>query len=225
MRHPFSIGALLAAACLLALCLLAPAAAQADDEADRLRDALRHTTIDLRAAEDSVAGLQASLDAANKQKAQLQQLLDAANARPAPAPAAPAPPPADLARLRAAASQAEAQNAGLRAALAKWQGAYQQAATIARQKDVESRTLGGQTKAHDAQLKTCEDENAKLSAVANDILHLYRSQSFHQVLVGSYEPLLGLDEVKLENIVQDYEDRIRNQEYVAGQTSNAPVSH
>ncbi len=206
---------------LLLACLALPGVARADDEADRLRDALRHTTIDLRAAEDSIAQLQASLDAANKQKALVQQQLDAAKARAAAAPATPPPPPPDLAPVREEAAQATAQNAALKAALAKWQGAYQQAAAIARQKDAEGRTLAGTGRAAEAELKTCAAENAKLTGVANEILPLYRSPSFPQVLLWSYEPLLGMDEVKLENIVQDYEDRIRDEAYIPGQTAAA----
>jgi hypothetical protein len=37
---------------------------------------------------------------------------------------------------------------------------------------------------------------------------LYRTQSFRTLLIGSYEPLLGLKEVELQNTIQDYEDRI-----------------
>ena len=212
---------------LFAVASASIAGARADDESDRLRDALRHTTVDLRAAEDSLAQVQANLDAATKQKGQLQAELDAANAKAAAAPPpAPAAPPVDLSRVRAAVAQANAQNAALRAALAKWQGAYQQAAALARQKDGEGRALGGQQKSMAAQLRTCEAENTALIGVADDILHLYRSQSFHQVLLWSYEPLIGLDQVKLENIVQDYEDKIRDQEYIGTPAANtAPPSH
>ena len=199
--------------------LLLPTAAIADDETDHLRDALRHVTIDLRAAQDAQTTLQASLDQANKQNALLQQQVAALNAKAAATPAAPvAPPvpPAELGQLRAQVAAARSQNAALRGGLAKWQGAYQQAATIARQKDLESRNLSGAGKAQSQQLATCRAENAKLTGVANDILHLYRSQSFRSVLVGSYEPLIGFDQVKLENIVQDYEDKIRAQAYIPG---------
>ena len=215
-------------AILLSAALLCASAvgAHADEETDRLRDALRHSTVDLRAAEDSLAEVQANLDAANKQKAQLQAELAAAHAKAAPAPAPPPPTaaPVDLSRFRAAVAQATAQNAALRAALAKWQGAYQQAAALARQKDGQGRALAGQSRSIAAQLSLCEAENSKLVAVSNDILHLYRSQCFHQVLVGSYEPLIGLGEVKLENIVQGYEDKIRDQEYIPGPTGPAAAA-
>ena len=206
------------AALLLAGMLIWPALSWADDETDRLRGALRQVTIDLRAAQDAQTTLQAQLDEANKQKALLTQQVAALQAKisatPA-APAAPPPPPPEIVRqLQAEAQAARAQNAGLRGALQKWQDAYRQAASVAQQKDREAATLSGTSKAQAAQLETCETANTKLAAVANDVLHLYKTQNFHQILLWSYEPVLGFDQVKLENIVQDYEDRIRAQAYV-----------
>jgi hypothetical protein len=61
-------------------------------------------------------------------------------------------------------------------------------------------------------LAACHAANAKLLAAGHDILHLYETQSFRSLLVRSYEPLLGLWRVELENIVQDQDDRLREQE-------------
>lgn len=199
---------------ILGMLLVAGRAEAQDSEADHLRDALRHVTVDLRASQDQNATLQAQLDDATRQKTILQQQVDALNAKlaatqaPAARPAGPSPD-----QLRAAASQSAAQAASLRSALAKWQSAYQQAAEIARAKDAESRTLAGTSKATASQLASCKDANTRLIGVANDILHLYRTQDFHQILVWSYEPLIGFDQVKLQNIVQDYEDKIRGAAY------------
>ena len=204
---------------LLMLAVLLPSAALADDESDRLRDALRHVTIDLRAAQDAQTTLQASLDEANKQKTLLQQQVDTLNAKVAATPAAaavPAVPPAQLQVLAAQLTSARNQNAALRGGLSKWQGAYRQAASVAQQKDLETRTLGGTSAAEGKQLATCKAMNTRLTVVANDILHLYRTQGFRSVLLGSYEPLIGFDQVKLENIVQDYEDKINAEAYVPG---------
>lgn len=59
-------------------------------------------------------------------------------------------------------------------------------------------------------LAVCRANNAKLLNVGHDILHLYESQSFQSLLVGQYEPLLGLYRVELENIVQDNDDKLRD---------------
>jgi hypothetical protein len=70
--------------------------------------------------------------------------------------------------------------------------------------------------AADSQLGTCKTANARLIAVAQDILHLYQTRGFRALVLGSYEPVLGLRKVELENTVQDYEDKIRDQQYVPG---------
>ena len=59
-------------------------------------------------------------------------------------------------------------------------------------------------------LAVCRANNAKLLSVGHDILHLYESRSFQSLLVGQYEPLLGLYRVELENIVQDNDDKLRD---------------
>ncbi|MFI4982729.1 MAG: hypothetical protein ACHQIO_20450, partial [Nevskiales bacterium] len=62
----------------------------------------------------------------------------------------------------------------------------------------------------------CTTANGKLIAVANDILHLYHAQGFRALLLESYEPLLGFKKVELENMVQDYEDKIDDQRQQPG---------
>ncbi len=63
-----------------------------------------------------------------------------------------------------------------------------------------------------APAETCRSLNTRLLTVAHDILHLYESQSFRALLVRSYEPLLGLWRVELENLVQDMDEKIRDLE-------------
>jgi hypothetical protein len=75
----------------------------------------------------------------------------------------------------------------------------------------------------DAKLGIATAENGKLVGIANDILHLYRTQGFRSILLGSYEPLLGLKQVELQNMVQDYEDRILAQKYYGNEQLPAPA--
>jgi hypothetical protein len=61
-------------------------------------------------------------------------------------------------------------------------------------------------------LAACRAANGKLLKVGHDILHLYETESFRSLLLRSYEPMLGLYRIKLENIVQDHDDELREQE-------------
>ena len=200
-------------ALLLLLLLTGPALAQDQTVEDKLREALRRSTVDLRALQDNQAQLQADRDAATKQRDALQQQLDAANAKLAATPAAPEAKPVDKDELKKLSDMLDAARrdiATLTASNAKWQAAYREAAALAQAKDAEARKLAGELKAERSVTAADLDANRKLAGVGNDILHLYRTQGFRRILLGSYEPLLGLQKVELDNIVQDYEDRIYN---------------
>ena len=192
-------------ALVLPLLLLsaAPVRAQTSTE-ERLREVLRQTTVQLRALQDQQASLAAQLEQLKQERDSLAQQLEAAKT-------APPPPDPALATLREAFAALQQQNAALQAGLQKWQAGYQQAAELARAKDADGRRLGQELQQATAKLKVCTGANGKLIAVAYEILHLYRTQGFRSLLVGSYEPLLGFKKVELENLVQDYEDRIEDQ--------------
>jgi chromosome segregation ATPase len=68
---------------VIALAALLPRHAHADSEADRLRDALRTATAQIRALEDERTSLQARLAQADREKAALKAQADAAKARTA----------------------------------------------------------------------------------------------------------------------------------------------
>jgi hypothetical protein len=216
------------------LSLAAPAAwGQAQSVEDRLREALRRSTVDLRAAQDSQAALQAALDSATHQRDQLQQQLAAAQAQLAQQVAAPAPQAAPAAQAgptpeeeqqqRAALDDARRQATGLQQELAHWQQAYQQAAVLARTKDQEGRTAATALAAARQSLAACEGKNTKLIGVAQDILHLYQTPQFRSLILQSWEPLLGLKRVELENAMQDQEDRVRAQVYYPGEATKAAL--
>ena len=200
------------AACLL----LATAQARADSQTseDRMRDALRQAVTEMRAAQDQAAQAQADLAKAQAEKTALQTQLDAANAKLAEAPAKPAAKPADLDALQTRLQQAEAQAASLQQANAKLQAGYQGAAEQARAAGQQGRTAEAGLRANTAALQTCKATNTKLIDVAEQILHLYQTQGFRSILLKSYEPFVGFERVKLENLVQDYDDKIHDQEYV-----------
>ncbi|HVC59320.1 MAG TPA: hypothetical protein VND19_03005 [Acetobacteraceae bacterium] len=200
---------------LLFAAVLAAGPARAQDATGeaRLREALRQTTMELRSLQDGQAALNAQLDQLRHERDSLQQQLEAAKN-------APRPPDAELGQLRDAVAALQQQNSALQAGLQKWQAGYQQAATLARAKYAESRRLGGELQQQTAKLGICTTTNGKLIAVANGILHLYRTQDFRSLLLESYEPLIGFKKVELENLVQDYEDKIDDQRLLPG----APVS-
>lgn len=191
------------------LCLMGRVGSAQQAPEDRMRDALRQAVTEMRAAQDQAAQAQADLAKAQAEKAALQTQLDAALARPA-APAAPPPDTGLQDRLRAA----EAQSAQYQQLSARLQTSYQSATQQARVKDDETRAATAEVASRGAALELCKSTNTKLIDVAEQILHLYSTQSFRAVWLHSYEPLIGTARVKLENLVQDYDDKIQDQAYV-----------
>ncbi len=205
--------ALIASAVLAALVLPALSAAQEPVE-DRMRDALRQSVTEMRAAQDQAAQAQADLARAQADKSALQAQLDAANARLSAGSARPAGRQEETAALQARLRAAEAQASGLQQQASRLQSSYQGLAEMARQREGERDAAASGLKQAAAALEACKAANTRLIAVAEEILHLYESQSFRSLLLKSYEPVLGLAQVKLENTVQSYDDRIRDLQYV-----------
>ncbi len=213
----------LALAALLALLPLG--ASWADTDTDRLRDLLRRTTEQMRALQDQTSTMQASLDEATQQRDQAQKAVadrDAQIAQLTAAAATPKVPPAALAQLQANEQSLRAQNAQLQAGLAKWQAAYGQAADVAQARDAAAKQLSASAVGGERGLKLCEQKNAELIRTASDILHLYQTQDFRSLLLKSYEPVIGFEKVKLENMIQDYEDRIRSASYYPASAAARP---
>ena len=186
-------------------------AARADDTTeDRLRAALKQSVSEMRAAQDQASQAQAQLTQAQGDLAAMKAKFDADEAKLAQlsgsGPAAKA--------LQAELDAARQQNAALQSGLSKYEGAVQQAQDVARAKDAENQRAQAGLRSNFTALETCKETNKKLIDVSEQVLNLWHDRSFIWVLRKSYEPLVGAAKVDLENIVQDYDDKIRDQEYI-----------
>ena len=207
---------------LLAAMVLPAVSAAQDSVEDRMRDALRQAVTEMRAAQDQAAQAQADLAHAQADKAALQAQLDAAVAKLSAEPAKPAARPEETATLQARLRAAEAQAASVQQQASRLQSGYQEMAVMAREREGARNAAAAGLKQTAAALEACKAANTKLIGVAEDVLHLYESQSFRSLLLKSYEPLLGLARVKLENTVDAYDDKIRDLQYIPGQAAAHP---
>jgi chromosome segregation ATPase len=198
-----------------AVLLLLPLSAHAQDAGldDKLRDLLRQTTVQLRAAQDAQATLQSQLDTMTHQRDALQAQLTALQGKPA-APAVTLEQRAALKQAQAGLAAARAQNAAYAASIGKLQAQYQSAAAAAADKDAADRRDAAALKAAKATLAVCTTDNTKLIGVAQDILHLYETPQWNRLLIANHDRLLGFARVKLENLVQDYDDKIAAQAFM-----------
>jgi ribosomal protein L29 len=178
-------------------------AQQQESPESRLRAALRQTTIQLRDQEDQNATLQAKQSAAERDRLALSQKLDADEK--------------ELAALRrqaqtgVAASQQEID--ADKKTLAQWQTAYNNAADIARTRDADAKRFDAELTKLREQLRLAEDKNQQLYKLGHEILDLYDSKDFGSMLAAA-EPVTKLKRVEYENIMQDYEDKLRANQVV-----------
>jgi septal ring factor EnvC (AmiA/AmiB activator) len=197
------------------IAIMAPIIVRADDSPeDRLRAALRQSVTEMRAAQDQASQAQAQLAQAQSDLTSTKAQLDAANAKLAELGGKQAAKPEELKALQTQLAAAQQQNAALTQGLSKFQSAVQQAQGLAREKDIDSQRAKAGLAANTKALETCKATNAHLIDVSEQVLHLYQDRSFIWVLRKSYEPLIGAAKVDLQNIVQDYDDKIRDQTYV-----------
>ena len=179
-------------------------AAPADAGDTRLRDTLRSTLQALNAAETDRAALQGA--AADNEKrlqelnAQVQVLIKRSVADKAAADQASA-------ALAARLVEQEKTLAQLRQALEKAQASAQAQAEALRAADKQRAHLVAANQALGRHLAECQAKNAALFKTGNEILTRYERYGLGQALAAK-EPFVGLARVKLENQVQDYQDKL-----------------
>jgi chromosome segregation ATPase len=188
-----------------ALALLLTAAmccgeARADAETDRLREALRNAITQTRTLEDARAALQAKLADAEKDRAALKAQVDAARAQTRQLEK----------EQREAVEQFNQRLTERDETLDKWKSAYEEAANVARTKDAERAKFEGEATAYKASTKNCLDKNVQLMKVGRELLHRYEAVNFGDMLVAR-EPLLGEQRIRIQNLLQDYNDKLLDQ--------------
>lgn len=211
------------AATLLAGLAASDALAQSATTEDRLRNQLRQTTLELRAAQDENAALKAK-----------QQELEQAAATDRNKPAQPAPPPPDtreIERLRNMLASEKANGAALQQQLdqfqqqqAQWEKAYQQAADLARSRDAEARKYQAQFQDSDGRLQTCTRDNEQLFTLGNELLQRYRDKGVWDSLKDS-EPFTKIHQIELEKLAQNYHAKLLDQHFDPAATVDKPVAH
>lgn len=196
---------------------LSVGAARADDpsEADKLREQLRSTVMQLRELQDQQAAAKsaatpsptpAAPDAAviKAKLASVQARLRAAER--AAADAASARADADKAKSDLAALQTSA--TATQAELDKFKAAFNQASDQGRMLTAERDQLKAKLTTETNIAQACQAKNDRLTTFAEGLLDRYDHVTLGQKLMAR-EPVLGLTRVHLENIAQEREDAIR----------------
>lgn len=185
---------------IIALCLLplVPGISRADDA--KVKEALRALTLRLRTAEADQASLQA-------EKVQLEQekkaLMDKADLLAKDA----ASDKATIANLTSKTAEQETTIDQTKDSLTKWKAAYGQITVAAQKLKVEREKAASENIVAKRVIADRETKNRELYRLANEILTRYEKFGLGDALAAR-EPFIGLTRTKLENLVQDYSDKI-----------------
>ena len=192
-----------AVAAALALLVLAGAARADSDNGPeaRLRAALKTATARIRELEDQNAQLQAKQAAAERDRLEFTQKAAAADK--------------ELDELRkqgaadkAALDQAAATERSQGASIAKLQDVYGKTSEALSARDSDAKRLDAVVAKLRPQLKSCEDKNAQLYKIGEEVLDLYDKEDIFDL--ASREPITKIKRVEIENAMQGYEDKMRD---------------
>jgi chromosome segregation ATPase len=193
---------------LLLFAMLGAGSAHADqsDAETRLRAALKTASARIRELEEQNATLTAKQADADRDKQAMTQKA--------------AEDDKTLAELhkqtdadRAALDQAAATQHQQQDSIAKWQASYDDAAEKARTRDADAKQLDTVLGRMRPRLQGCEAKNAALYRLGEDVLDLYDKKDFFDIVTR--EPVTKLKRVELENVMQGYEDKLRDNRIAA----------
>lgn len=179
---------------------LSTAPALADQETDRLREALRSATAQTRQLEDQRSALQARI-------ADFEREKEAAKAQVA---AARAEVREVKKQQREAVEEFNKRLAERDDTLEKWKAAYDEAATVARSKDAERAKFESEASAYKASTKGCVAKNSQMLKAGRQLLQEYKAVTIGDTIVA-HEPMLGLRRVEIQNHIQDTNDKLLDQ--------------
>jgi hypothetical protein len=204
-RSAFSLQLSVLAALFLAAAVSPRTAA--DDVTTRLRESLRSTALQLRDAQNQIANLQgAQADSDAKNKALTDQLALIKKHSTDDKAAADAA----IAGLTAKAADQAAEIEKLTKSLGNWKVACTQTATAASTLRAECDKLTDANIVFQRRVDYLEGRNVALFKLGNEILGRYEDFSLGNALAEK-EPFVGVTRTKLENLVQDYQDKLLDQ--------------
>lgn len=172
---------------------------QQDDVAERLRAALRQATVELRDLEDQNATLLARQSEAVRDHLTLTQKLAA-----------------DEKELQELRDKMQSRRTALQQSadeLAKLQVAYKNVAGLAQERDADIKRFSEAQAALRDRNRFCEDKNGELYKLGQEVLNLYDNKGFLDV-AGGDEPVTKLKRVEYETIIQDYQNKLRDNHIV-----------
>jgi chromosome segregation ATPase len=190
------------------------AADQVNSPEERLRGLLRSTMLQLRDAQNQVATLQTAQTESEKEKKALSDRVDELTKQAAADQDSSTKTIADLNTKLADQNTFVTQ---LKDALEKWKATYNQAVTLANTKEAQRAKLESQVIVLQRRVDDAETKNLALYNIGKEVLGRYQKFGLGTAITAR-EPFVGITRVKLENLVQDYSDKLNDQTIKSGNT-------
>jgi hypothetical protein len=215
---------------LSVLIVLSSSLMRADDTAQattesRLRDALRSTAQQLQDAQGQTATLQAAQAQSDKDNADLKTKVDVLTAQIASLTKQSADDKGAsnkaIADLKAQSDDEVTQISKLNDAITAWEKDDKQYRQISQDKEAQCAQLTAQEILMQRVIDDRETKNMALYNLANEILTRYEKYGLGEALTAK-EPFTGVTRVKLQELVQDYRDKVSNQLVTPGQPPTIP---
>jgi uncharacterized coiled-coil protein SlyX len=186
---------------------LLQAADQANTVEERLRGQLRSTMLQLRDAQNQAATLQSAQAEDEKQKKALTDRVDELTKQAASDKDAATKTIADL---NAKVTDQTTLINQMKDALDKWKEAYNKAVEVATTKEAQRAKFESQAILLHRRVENDENKNLALYQLGKEVLNRYEKFGLGTAIT-SREPFVGITKVKLENLVQDYSDKLMDQ--------------
>jgi chromosome segregation ATPase len=180
----------------------------ADSPAEtKLRETLRNATLQMRTLQNERDTLQAAKTQLEQEHKAALQKAEALGKQLAEDKTA-----SDkvIAELKAKTSEQQTQLAQLEESVEKWKAAQQKSAELATAKEAERAKLAGQVIELQRRVADQQTKNAAMFKIGNEILSRYEKFGLGTALTAR-EPFVGTMRVKLQNLVQDYGDKLAEQ--------------
>jgi|APCry1669190288_1035285.scaffolds.fasta_scaffold00170_5 hypothetical protein len=204
------------------LALLVPAMLRAAEKANpadqKMRETIRNTMVQLRDANAKLAIAQAA-QADNEEKLKdLQGQLDALTKKSAAEKKAADQNIDDL-KTKLAADDLQVNH--LTESLSKWKQGYAKLADYAKATEGKRAELASKIILLDRRILEQQNKNAEMYRLANEILDRY-AQFGLGTAISSREPFVGLTKVKLQTLLQDYQNKLTDNTIRAEDQAAAP---
>ncbi len=186
-------------------------AAPEADPSVKLREQLKSTLLQLRKVQTDMANAQAaqaSAEAKNKElEAQVAKLTKQNEESVKKGNAEKLKSDQDIAKLNERLADKDKRLLQYDQALNQWKDGYQKAAAIARTKEEERAALASEVVSLKHTIADRERKNIALFNTANDILDRFEKYALGKAL-SAREPFISTTRVKVENLVQGYQDKV-----------------